>query len=168
MKTKSPKKPKLIQRNATSDDFEEIIELSKVCFPDAAPWSIKMLKSQLNIFPEGMQIIVYEGRIVGSATSLIVSFDEYDEDHTWNEISDNGFITNHDPDGDTLYGIEVMVHPEYQGLKIGRRLYEMRRELCEMKNCSRIIIGGRLPNFHKYSDSSPLQFLELLPLDDVL
>lgn len=152
MKTKSPKKPKLIQRNATSDDFEEIIELSKICFPDAAPWSIKMLKSQLSIFPEGMQIIVYEGRIVGSATSLIVSFDEYDEDHTWNEISDNGFITNHDPDGDTLYGIEVMVHPEYQGLKIGRRLYEMRRELCEVKNCSRIIIGGRLPNFHKYSD----------------
>jgi predicted amidohydrolase/ribosomal protein S18 acetylase RimI-like enzyme len=151
MKTRSPRKPKLIQRNATPDDFEEIIELSRKCFPDADPWTMKMLKSQYSIFPEGMQLIEFEGEIVGSATSLIVNFDEYDDDHTWNEISDRGFITNHDPDGETLYGIEVMVHPEYQGLKIGRRLYEMRRELCVAKNCSRVIIGGRLPNYHKHS-----------------
>ncbi len=151
MKTRSPRKPKLIQRNATPDDFEELIELSRKCFPKSEPWTMKMLKSQYSIFPDGMQLIEYEGEIVGSATSLIVNFDEYDDDHNWSEISDKGFITNHDPDGETLYGIEVMVHPDYQGLKIGRRLYEMRRELCVAKNCSRVIIGGRLPNYHKYS-----------------
>ncbi len=88
-----------------------------------------MLESQHRIFPEGMQVIEYRREIVGSACSLIVNFDDYDEVRTWAEICDNGYITNHDPEGDTLYGIEVMVHPEYQGLKIGRRLYEMRRDL---------------------------------------
>lgn len=152
MKTRSRKKPLIIQRTAMPDDFDEIIELSRICFPESPPWTLKMLKSQHSIFPEGMQVIEYGGILVGSATSLIVNMDDYDEVHSWAEISDNGFITNHDPDGDTLYGIEVMVHPEYHGLKIGRRLYEMRRQLCEEKNCMRILIGGRLPNYFHYSE----------------
>lgn len=152
MKIRNSRKPKLIERNAEKGDFDEIIALSKICFSDNEPWSHEMLESQFKIFPEGMQVITFEGKIVGSATSLIVSWDEYDDDHAWKEICDNGFITNHDEEGDTLYGIEVMVHPNYQGLKIGRRLYEMRRNLCEDKNLMRILIGGRVPNFHKHSE----------------
>lgn len=152
MAIRSSRKPTIIQRTATPDDFSEIIKLSKKCFPEQDPWSLAMLESQYRVFPEGMQIIEFEGEIVGSATSLIVDMEEYDDNHSWSEISENGFITNHDPEGDTLYGIEVMVHPEYQGLKIGRRLYEMRRELCEGMNLKQILIGGRLPNYHIYSD----------------
>jgi predicted amidohydrolase/GNAT superfamily N-acetyltransferase len=152
MKTRPSRKPKLIERTAERSDFDEIIALSKVCFPDSEAWTYEMLDSQFRHFPDGMQVVEYEGRIVGSATSLMVSYDEYDDDHTWKEICDNGYITNHDAEGDTLYGIEVMVHPEYQGLKIGRRLYEMRRTLCVEKNLMRILIGGRLPNYHRYSD----------------
>ncbi|MHB1278765.1 MAG: GNAT family N-acetyltransferase [Bacteroidia bacterium] len=152
MAIRSSRKPTIIQRTAIPEDFGEIIKLSKKCFPEQDPWTANMLESQYRLFPEGMQIIEYEGEIVGSATSLIVDMEEYDDNHSWAEISDNGFITNHDPEGDTLYGIEVMVHPEYQGLKIGRRLYEMRRELCEVMNLKQILIGGRLPNYHLYSD----------------
>jgi predicted amidohydrolase/GNAT superfamily N-acetyltransferase len=151
MKTRSPRKPKLIERTAERSDFNELIDLSRICFPDTEPWSYEMLDSQFRNFREGMQVIVYEGRVVGSATSLIVNWDDYDDDHTWKEVCDNGYITNHDEDGDTLYGIEVMVHPDYQGLKIGRRLYEMRRQLCVDRNLSRILIGGRLPNYYNYS-----------------
>lgn len=152
MAVRRSRKPTIIQRTATPEDFSEMIKLSKKCFPDQAPWKTDMLESQYSIFPEGMQIIEYEGEIVGSATSLIVDMEDYDDNHSWAEIADNGYITNHDPEGDTLYGIEVMVHPEYQGLKIGRRLYEMRRELCEVMNLKQILIGGRLPNYHIYSD----------------
>jgi len=152
MAVRKSRKPTIIQRTAVHEDFTEIIKLSKKCFPDQAPWKISMLEIQFGIFPEGMQIIEYEGEIVGSASSLIVDMEDYEDNHSWAEMADNGFITNHDPEGDTLYGIEVMVHPEYQGLKIGRRLYEMRRELCEVLNLKQILIGGRLPNFHKYSE----------------
>ena len=152
MKKTQRRKPLIIQRNATPDDFEGIIKLSEICFKGTEPWSMDMLRSQYMIFPDGMQIIEYEGEIVGSATSLIINFDEYDDDHTWKEICENGFITNHDPEGDTLYGIEAMVHPEFQGLKIGRRLYEMRRDLCVNSNLKHILIGGRIPNYHLYSE----------------
>ncbi len=152
MKTKPSRKPKLIERTADHSDLDDIIALSKVCFPKYDPWTYEMLESQLKQFPDGMQVIEYERKIVGSASSLIISWDEYDDDHSWKEICDNGFITNHDDEGDTLYGIEVMVHPEYQGLKIGRRLYEMRKMLCIEKNLKRILIGGRLPNYCNYSE----------------
>jgi hypothetical protein len=81
MKTRSSKKPILIERAAERHDFSEIIELSKICFPNNEPWTYQMLDSQFKLFPDGMQVIEYEGEIVGSATSLIISWDEYDDDH---------------------------------------------------------------------------------------
>jgi predicted amidohydrolase/GNAT superfamily N-acetyltransferase len=71
--------------------------------------------------------------------------------HSWREIADDGFIRNHDSEGDTLYGIEVMVDPEHRSMKIGRRLYEARKDLCRRLNLKRILVGGRLPNYHKHA-----------------
>ena len=34
-------------------------------------------------------------------------------------------------DGDWLYGMDVCVDPDYRGLRIGQRLYNERRRLCE-------------------------------------
>ena len=96
------RKPRLKQRNSTPDDFSELIKLSKVCFPEHKPWKMEMLESQYALFPEGMQLIEYDGEIVGSATSLIVNMEDYTDNHTWAEVSDNGYITNHEPEGDTL------------------------------------------------------------------
>lgn len=151
-KPRKRKKPVIVQRSAQPSDFSEMIELSKICFPGVDPWKREMLESQYQIFPDGMQVVEYDGEIVASASCLIIEMEEYDESHTWAEICDNGYITNHDPEGDTLYGIEVMVHPDFQGLKLGRRLYEMRKELCIEYNLKQIIIGGRIPNYHEHSD----------------
>lgn len=97
------------------------------------PWRREELKSHISIFPEGQFCVEYDGQIIGSCSSLIINFDEYDDQHTWDEITDQGYITNHDPDGYNLYGIEVMVHPDFRRMKIGRRLYEARKDLCREK-----------------------------------
>ena len=62
--------------------------------------------------------------LVASSASLILEFDLYSDWHDWTKISGGGFIKNHDPEGDTLYGIEIMVHPEFRGMRLARRLYE--------------------------------------------
>ncbi len=84
--------------------------------------------------------------------SVIVEFDDYDAWHSWREIADSGFIRNHDPSGDTLYGIEIMVDPECRGLRLSRRLYEARKELARQHNLQRIIIGGRIPGYAAHAD----------------
>ncbi|QAS51766.1 GNAT family N-acetyltransferase [Halobacillus litoralis] len=152
---------KIIVRTMHDKDIEQIFELQKVCFPDMDPWERKHLESHLKIFPEGQFVVEFESKIIGSCSSLIVNFDEYDDKHTWDDITDEGYITNHDPDGYNLYGIEVMVHPEYRGMKIGRRLYEARKELARELNLKSIIIGGRIPNYHKHeNEMSPREYVE--------
>ncbi|MEH7236612.1 bifunctional GNAT family N-acetyltransferase/carbon-nitrogen hydrolase family protein [Bacillus sp. JJ1562] len=143
---------KIMLRNIKHEDIEEIIELSKDCFPNMDPWERDQLESHLSIFPEGQFCVEYDGKIIGSCSSLIVDFDEYEDKHTFDEISDNSYIRNHDPHGKNLYGIDVMVHPDYRRMKIGRRLYEARKKLTQALNLESIIIGGRISNYHKYAD----------------
>jgi hypothetical protein len=42
---------------------------------------------------------------------------------------------------------------------LGRRLYDARKELCELLNLRSIILGGRIPNYHKHSDLSPREYI---------
>ncbi|MGM7700104.1 GNAT family N-acetyltransferase [Pseudalkalibacillus sp. Hm43] len=152
---------KIFLRNIEHKDIDEILELQKICFPNMDPWKRAHLESHLDIFPEGQFCVEFDGKIIGTCSSLIVNFDEYDEKHTWDEITDEGYITNHDPEGYNLYGIEVMVHPDFRRMKIGRRLYEARKELAEKLNLKSIIIGGRIPNYHKYADQmTPREYVK--------
>ncbi len=131
-------------------DFDQLVEIEKLCFPGMTPWKREQIESQLKLFPEGQVVVEYQKKIVASSSSLIIDFNEYDEGHSWSEIAGNGYIQNHDPQGDTLYGIEIMVHPAYRGMKLARRLYEARKKLCQEKNLRRIIIGGRIPGYEKH------------------
>jgi predicted amidohydrolase/ribosomal protein S18 acetylase RimI-like enzyme len=132
-------------------DYPAVVDLQLVCFPKMKPWSRAQFDSQLKLFPEGQLCIEHDGRLVASASSLIVKFDLYNEWHDWARLSDNGMIKNHDAKGDTLYGIEIMVHPDYRGMRLARRLYEARKSLCREKNLSRMVIGGRIPGFQKHA-----------------
>jgi ribosomal protein S18 acetylase RimI-like enzyme len=152
---------KINLREIEQRDFEEIIAMQQLCFPQMEPWSKEQLQSHIDIFPEGQLCVEYDGKIIGSCSSLIINFDEYDDQHTYDEITDKGYITNHDHEGYNLYGIEVMVHPEYRRMKIGRRLYEARKKLAQELNLKSIIIGGRIPNYHKYADKyTPKEYVE--------
>ena len=132
-------------------DYDQLVELQKKCFPGMKPWGYEQFESQLKHFQAGQLCVVYQKKLIGSSSSLIIEFDEYSDKHSWQEISESGMITNHDEEGDTLYGIEVMVDPEFRGMKIGRRLYDARKDLAKNLNLKRIVIAGRIPNYHKHS-----------------
>jgi predicted amidohydrolase/ribosomal protein S18 acetylase RimI-like enzyme len=148
-------------RPITPADFEQLVQLQEQCFPGMSTWHLEQIESQTTVFPEGQICIEYDGEIVASSSSLIVDFDHYEAWHDWREISDSGYIRNHDPEGDTLYGIEIMVHPEYRGMRLARRLYLARKELARERNLRRIIIAGRVPGFGKHADEmSPREYVE--------
>jgi predicted amidohydrolase/ribosomal protein S18 acetylase RimI-like enzyme len=135
-------------RRLRKGDFDQVVALQLLCFPGMQPWTREQFESQINVFPEGQICVDHEGRMVASSSSLIVDFDLHSEWHDWKAISDNGFIRNHDPAGDSLYGIEIMVHPNYRGMRLARRLYEARKALCGEKNLMRMVIGGRIPGYN--------------------
>lgn len=140
---------KLRVRQLRKEDYDRIVEMQLACFPKMAPWTREHFESQLTIFPEGQICVDLDGLPIASSSSLVVDFDLHSEWHDWKKISDNGFIRNHDPEGDSLYGIEIMVHPEYRGMKLARRLYDARKRLAQEKNLMRIVIGGRIPGYKR-------------------
>ncbi len=143
---------RVVTRALRREDHAAVAALQLRCFPKMKPWTEEQFQSQLERFPEGQLCVELDGRIVASSSSLIVDFDLHSEWHDWKRISDSGFIRNHDPDGDTLYGIEIMVDPEFRGMKLARRLYEARKQLCRDKNLKGIVIGGRLPGYAAHKD----------------
>ena len=148
-------------RQLILDDYQNIIKLQEKCFPGMKTWTIEQFSSQINIFPEGQIAVEYNGVIVASSSSLIVDFTVYSDWQDWQIIADKGFITNHNFEGNTLYGIEIMVSPGYRGLKLARRLYNARKEVAKKYNLEKIIIGGRIPGYYKNSKKlSAKQYVE--------
>jgi predicted amidohydrolase/GNAT superfamily N-acetyltransferase len=140
-------------RQLTLDDFDALIALQKRCFPGMGPWMRAQIESQLQIFPEGQIVLDLDGQIVASSSSLVVDASGHSEWHDWKVITDNGYIRNHDPHGDMLYGIEIMVDPAYRGMKLSRRLYDARRQLARDHNLRGIIIGGRIPGYGQRAET---------------
>ena len=135
------------------DDFDAVVALQLRCFPGMGPWRREQIESQLRIFPDGQMVLDLDGRIVASSSSLIVDASGHSDWHDWKLITDNGYIRTHDPHGDMLYGIEIMVDPEYRGMKLSRRLYDARRQLARDHNLRGIIIGGRMPGYGEHADA---------------
>ncbi|MCB9858212.1 MAG: GNAT family N-acetyltransferase [Phycisphaerales bacterium] len=143
---------RILIRGIRIEDYDAIRAMALRCFPGMHPWEKDQIESQLAIFPEGQLCVEFDGRVVASSNNLIVDFDDYDDWQNWKEIADSGYIRNHDPAGDTLYGIEIMVDPEFRGMRLARRLYDARKELCRQQNLHSIIIGGRIPGYGKHAE----------------
>ena len=144
-------------RNTTPDDIEKIVQLQKESFPILARsdniWHPEELKSHLRIFPLGQFVAVEEdGDIVGSASTLIITLNPEYAEHTWKEITADGMITNHNINGDSLYGADISTHPKFRHEGIGSMLYGARKELVLRLGLRRMISGGRLFNYRDYAD----------------
>lgn len=150
-------------RQTAVADIPEIVKLQEESFADLAKigniWHPDELKSHLDIFPQGQLVAELEGKIVGSATSLIIQLSPVYAEHTWNGITGNGMLTTHFPAGDSLYGADISTHPRVRHKGIGHKLYQGRKDIAMRMNLKRMIGGGRLYNYCEYSEIlSPLQY----------
>ncbi len=145
------------------DDYQELKTTMISAYtnmPDSY-WKEHHIKSLIEKFPEGQVVIKINGQLAGCALSIIVNYDDFEEDHTYVDITGNYSFNTHTNDGDVLYGIDVFIKPEFRGLRLGRRLYDYRKEVAENLNLKGIAFGGRMPNYSKYAeDISPKEYIE--------
>ncbi len=170
-KTLASDELKIELRNLSEEDYFGLKTSMIEAYPEwvgASFWNEDQISRLIEIFPEGQICVSVNGVIAGCALSLMVDYSKYGDNHTYKRITGDDTFNTHDPEGDVLYGIDFFVHPDFRGMRIGRRLYDARKELCENNNLRAIIAGGRIPNYKNYAGKlTPLEYLNKVKLKEI-
>jgi predicted amidohydrolase/GNAT superfamily N-acetyltransferase len=142
-----------IVRPMTIEDISAVVELQQEVFPGMPTWTAHNLAKHLSVFPEGQLVAVdEEGRILGSASSLIIDWDDYAEHAQWAAITNHGSFATHNPLGKTLYGADMGVAPRARGKGVGSLFYDARKKLVRERGLKRLLTGGRIPGYAQVAD----------------
>jgi predicted amidohydrolase/ribosomal protein S18 acetylase RimI-like enzyme len=161
---------KLILRGLTHADYPNIKQImDRVYSGMGGAWTPGEFNTLIDQFPEGQICIEDKGRVVAAALTIRVNAAEFENRrHTYEDLVDDGEMSGHDPMGDALYGVDIFVDPDYRGLRLGRRLYDARKELCETLNLKSIIFGGRIPGYGEYADSmTPAAYIQKVKANEI-
>ena len=144
---------KYILQTATPEYAKQEAELQKIVFPTLSEEEL-MTEAQymrhMEIFPEGQMIVLEGDRVIAATTTLMQNY--HKGHHTFLEISDNLWLGTHDPKADWLYGLDVSVHPDYQGKGIGREIYNARQEVARTLGTKGQMTAGMPIGFDKVKD----------------
>jgi predicted amidohydrolase/ribosomal protein S18 acetylase RimI-like enzyme len=151
-------------------DFPDLKKVMKKAYAgmDDDYWRPQEIQALINLFPEGQIGIVVNGSLVAAALTIKVHHQRTERPHTFDDMVGDASFQTHDEHGDTLYGIEMVVDPDYRNMRLGRRLYDARKELCEHLNMRSIVIGGRIPHYKNYaSKMTPSLYIEKVRMKEI-
>ncbi|UTV29454.1 bifunctional GNAT family N-acetyltransferase/carbon-nitrogen hydrolase family protein [Photobacterium atrarenae] len=154
--------PLLNLRNIEPGDYDELAALMDLVFYDVGgAWPRMTIMDLIHQFPEGQICIEDSGKIIGAALTIKVDYNRLSLSHTYTDIITEQNVIQHQASGDAMYGLDVFVHPDYRGLRLGRRLYEARKEVCRDQNLKAILAGGRIPGYQRVAkELSVLEYIE--------
>ena len=115
------------------------------------------IEAQIEVFPEGQFMAMRisgpsAGHAIALAATMRTSRPPTDFILPWTEAIGGLRLGNHETKGEWLYGVEMAVHPMYQGHGIGTALYEARFDLARRLNLRGWYAVGMLMGYHKVAD----------------
>ncbi|MBX3437847.1 MAG: GNAT family N-acetyltransferase [Planctomycetaceae bacterium] len=130
-------------------DFEQIVEICRRVYPTERPYSLEELDDHQRLFPQGQFAAVEHasGAVAGVHFTLRLRISDFHVDDSWDVLTADGSFLDHDPQGQTLYGADIMVHPEHQHHGIAHALTDQARFLVQDERLWRMVGASRLPGF---------------------
>ena len=149
-------------RNLEKSDYPQLKTLMDQIYVDiGGAWEEHTIFKLIDDLPEGQICVVDHETIVGVALAVQVDYHKFSNPHTYDDLISKKETILNNPDGDALYGLDVLIDADYRGYRLGRRLYGARKELCRQHNLRAILAGGRIPNYHEHSDEmTPDEYFE--------
>jgi GNAT superfamily N-acetyltransferase len=111
-------------------------------------------RHHLSVFPEGQFVALDGDRVVGLTVSMRAPFDPARPhlDKWWASIND-GWLTNHDPNGEWMYGVESCVHKDYQGRGVGSKLMDARFNVARQLNLRGMFAGSAIMSYFQVPET---------------
>jgi ribosomal protein S18 acetylase RimI-like enzyme len=162
----------VVIRNYQKEDFDELIVIQSECFPPPFPeelwWNKDQLDNHVTFFPDGALCAEVNGELAGSITGLCVDVNLENPAHTWEEMTDGGYIRNHNSQGNTLYIVDISIRPRYRKLGIGKELLQSMYHIVIQNGLDRLLGGGRMPGYHKFArELTAEQYLHAVMAGDI-
>ncbi len=156
------KEKKTVYRQPTMDDIGKLCELEKNVWGEEMGANREKWESRLNIFPEGIFLAEKDSHLVGVSVLHRVRWD-YPEGEfpTWQEITANGYITNHNNNGDVLYGVNMSVIFGHPG--VARIFTSLAVQLKNKYMIQRGLLGVRIPSLKRYIKKKGIVESQLTP-----
>ncbi len=100
----------LVLQHTQPAHAEQLEGLQKIVFPTLA--EDELIKAvhylrHIEVFPEGQFVITDGQQLIGMTTTMRTPFDFDNHHHTFKETIAGGWLGNHDPNGDWLYGLDM-------------------------------------------------------------
>ncbi len=155
-------------RQAEIDDIAQLVNLQFEVyppsrFPPVNRWGASHLEAHQRVFPAGQLVAVAKGRIIGSTTTMITTKERSEAAHSFASITGNARLQAHDPDGDALYGVDLLVSPFFRGMGVARKLYDARFALQARLQLQGFYAGARIPGYAAVAEEmSAEEYLRLV------
>ncbi len=148
----------LIVRRSAPQFADQLETLQRRVFPrlaDAEIITADHYRRHLDVFPEGQFVGLDGSRLIASTSSMRCPLRT--DQHTFLEMSDHLWIGTHDPEGSWLYGLDLMIDPDYRGRGLARRLYRARQALVVELGLEGQYTVGMLNGFEAYQARMSLE-----------
>ena len=150
----------IIITNIQPEHLAALAVHQRTCYPTLAEYELmteEHFASHLRLFPEGQHVALDGDRVVGQSSTFQISGEVVFAPHRFHDMMAAGFVTNHDPHGEWLYGADMSVHPDYRGRGLAGKLYAARKELIRRLNLRGMVAGGMLPGYNRHKDAMTVE-----------
>ena len=145
----------LTYTNIRAEWAEALQHIEHTAFPTADPedlyWADE-LRALAHEFGDGGVVVLDGDTPVAMGLGIRIHFDFSHTQHSIRDLVGVDGGTGHTPDGAWYYGTSIAVLPDYRRRGIGKRLYDMRKQICRDLNLAGIVAGGVIPGYADHKD----------------
>src|SRR4029078_2632366 len=140
-------------------DYDAIIEICKRVYPAETPYTVEELDDHRLVFPQRQFVAIARTceAVAGVHFTLRLRMIDFHLDDPWDILTKGGSFLDHNPEGMTLYGADIMVHPGHQHHGLAHALTDAARLLVEEMRLWRMVGASRLPGFRSQHPSSSIE-----------
>ena len=121
-------------------------------------WNEEAVQSQFSICPQLQYCAILDGNVIGTVSTIYIDYDDALQCKNWKQLSANRMFQTHNPDGDSLFGLDLSVLPKFQAKGVAGSIIETTiYETVVLQEKRGVFLGSRIPSFHKHSNTRTVE-----------